>query len=260
MSVRQSASRCHLSMVTTRTRLLRTADIALYHAKRAGGESHRFFEARMAAELEEATELKHELRHALVAREIVPYFQRLLRMSDAAIVGFEALARWEHPTKGTLTPARFPPIVRASGLSGVLFERVLWQAGQAAKAWPQRLRLAVNIAPSELQNDELPHRVACVLEAAGFLAHRLEIGITETALIHDSTVPRSVLAGMRALAAGLPWTISAADTATCITCGSCNSTGSASPELSRSPSSRAVAESGIMQRRSSIWDMRSGWS
>lgn len=92
--------------------LLRTADIAMYHAKRAGGGSHRFFEARMAAELEEVTDLRHELHHAIVAGEIVPHFQPLVRMSDATIVGFEALARWEHPTKGTLTPARFLPIVR----------------------------------------------------------------------------------------------------------------------------------------------------
>ena len=179
--------------------LLRTADIAMYHAKRAGGGSHRFFEARMAAELEEATELKHELRHAMVAGEIVPYFQPLVRMSDSAVVGFEALARWEHPTKGTLAPARFLPIVRACGLSGVLFESVLRQACLAAKAWPRHFRLAVNIAPSELQDDELPHSVAGVLDATGFMADRLEIEITETALIHDSMVPRSVLAGLREL-------------------------------------------------------------
>jgi diguanylate cyclase (GGDEF)-like protein/PAS domain S-box-containing protein len=179
--------------------LLRTADIAMYHAKRLGGGSHRFFELRMAAELQEVTELKHELRHAMVAGEIVPYFQPLVRMRDAAIIGFEALARWEHPTKGTLTPARFLPIVRACGLSGVLFETVLRQACQVALAWPGQLRLAVNIAPSELQDEELPRRVACVLDATGFMAHRLEIEITETALIHDSMVPRSVLAGLREL-------------------------------------------------------------
>jgi diguanylate cyclase (GGDEF)-like protein len=179
--------------------LLRSADIAMYHAKRAGGGSYRFFEARMASELEEATELKHELRHAIIAGEIVPYFQPLVRMSDATIVGFEALARWEHPTKGTLTPARFLAIVRVYGLSGLLFETVLRQACLAAAAWPQHLRLAVNIAPSDLQDEELPDRVAGVLNATGFMADRLEIEITETTLIHDSMVPRSVLAGLRAL-------------------------------------------------------------
>jgi diguanylate cyclase (GGDEF)-like protein/PAS domain S-box-containing protein len=179
--------------------LLRTADIAMYHAKRAGGGGHRFFEARMAAELEEATELKHELRHAIIAGEIVPYFQPLVRISDAAVVGFEALARWEHPTKGTLMPARFLAIVREYGLSGLLFETVLRQACLAAAAWPRHLRLAVNIAPSDLQDEELPDRVAGVLDATGFMADRLEIEITETALIHDSMVPRSVLAGLRAL-------------------------------------------------------------
>ncbi len=179
--------------------LLRTADIAMYHAKRAGGGSHRFFEARMAAELEEVADLKHELHHAIVAGEIVPYFQPLVSMSDATIVGFEALARWEHPTKGTLTPARFLPIVRACGLSGVLFETVLRQACLAATAWPRHLRLAVNIAPAELQDEELPQRVASVLDATGFMADRLEIEITETALIYDLMIPRSVLGRLREL-------------------------------------------------------------
>lgn len=179
--------------------LLRTADIVMYHAKRVGGGSHRFFEARMAAELEEATELKNELRHAMVAGEIVPYFQPLVRMSDAVIVGFEALVRWEHPTKGTLTPARFLPIVGTCGLSVVLFETVLRQACLAAEAWPRHLRLAVNIGPRELQDEALPHRVAIVLDATGFAADRLEIEITETALVHDSWIPRSVLGGPREL-------------------------------------------------------------
>ncbi len=179
--------------------ILRAADTAMYHAKRAGGGSYRFFAPGMGAELAETAELKHELRHAVIAGEIVPWFQPLVRMSDGAVVGFEALARWEHPTKGVLPPARFLPLAEECALSGLLFEAVLTRGCRAAGAWPSHLRLAINVSPHELQDEALPRRVATVLGQTGFAAGQLEVEITETALIHDSRVPRSVLAGLRTL-------------------------------------------------------------
>ena len=179
--------------------LMRAADIAMTHAKRAGGGSYRFFEDRMGEELALATDLKSELRAAIAAREVVPYFQPLVRLSDGGIVAFEILARWEHPRRGTLPPSRFLPLVEEAGLAPAMFASLLTQACVAARRWPEHVKLAVNISPHELQDESLPDDIADILERNGLDGRRLEIEITENALIHDSRIARGVLDRLRAL-------------------------------------------------------------
>jgi diguanylate cyclase (GGDEF)-like protein len=179
--------------------VLRTADIAMAEAKHAGGGCYRFFERRMGEELILATELKGELRAAIAAGEVVPYFQPLVRLADATVVGFEVLARWEHPVKGLLPPVLFLPLVEEMGLSAAMFGTMLSQVCAAVRAWPPHIRFSVNISPHELQDESLPDDVRAILESHGVPGHQLEIEITENALIHDSRIARGVINRLRDL-------------------------------------------------------------
>jgi diguanylate cyclase (GGDEF)-like protein len=179
--------------------LLRAADIALAYAKTAGGGCYRFFEARMSEALEAETELKAEVRTAIGNGAIEPWFQPLVRMQDTTVVGFEVLARWVHPSKGVLAPDKFLPLVGELGLSTDMFVAQLERVCVTASAWPAEIRLSVNLSPGELQNESLPDVVRAVLDRTGFDGSRLEVEITEEALVHDLKVARGVLDGLRAL-------------------------------------------------------------
>lgn len=179
------------------TSLLRAADIAMTYARAAGGNTYRFYETRMAEALAHTDALRRALPAAIAAGEIVPYFQPLVRMDDTAVVGFEALARWEHPIHGVLPPAVFLPLVEEENLSAAMFESLLACSCLAALDWPAHIKLSVNISPIELQDENLPETVRNILAATGFRGGRLEVEITENALIHDAKIAREVLDRLR---------------------------------------------------------------
>ncbi|MBV9736494.1 MAG: EAL domain-containing protein [Acidisphaera sp.] len=179
--------------------MLRTADIAMYQAKRGGRGRFCFFERPMEGELKEHAELQREIRHAIAGGEIVPYYQPCIRLADGAIVGMEALARWEHPVLGTLLPLQFVPIAEERGLCRELFGAILSRACADARAWPDDLTLAVNLSPAQLQDPALPAELRSRLADAGFDPRRLELEITETVLAGDSAGARQVLAELRDL-------------------------------------------------------------
>lgn len=179
--------------------LLRAADIAMTQARASGGNTYRFYEARMAAVLARADSLRRELPAAIASGQIVPYFQPLVRMDDVVIVGFEVLARWLHPVLGLLPPAEFLPLVEEIGQSAAMFRSVLTHACRTALRWPSDIVLSVNISPHELQDDELPDTMRDILALAGLGGDRLEIEITENALVHDARTARMVLDRLRGM-------------------------------------------------------------
>lgn len=180
------------------SRLLRAADIAMMHAREAGGGTYKFFEAPMADSLARMDELRRDLPAAIGSGAIVPYFQPLVRLADNAIVGFEVLARWPHPSLGILGPAEFLPLVEEAGLSATIFESVVMRACRAARKWPAHICLAVNMSPIELQDTSLPDTMRDILLSTGFPGERLEVEITENALVHDARIARGVLDRLRA--------------------------------------------------------------
>jgi diguanylate cyclase (GGDEF)-like protein len=179
--------------------LLRAAGIAMNQARQCGGGSYRFFEQRMSEELSFAEELKADLRPAIAAGEVAPFFHPLVRLADQVVVGFEVLARWEHPMKGVLPPARFLPLVEELGLSAAMLASILTQACTVARDWPNHVKLAINVSPHELQDESLPEDIRAILDSTGFPGSRLEIEVTENALIHDSRIARGVIDRLRAL-------------------------------------------------------------
>ena len=123
---------------------------------------------------------------ALVDGRIVPEFQPIVSLHDGAVVGFEVLGRWQGEQAGTIGPATFIPHVERGGMLDEMTDSLLRQAIVAARAWPRHLFLALNISPSQLHNPALPERIEAAAAELGFSLSRLQIEVTETAILDDT--------------------------------------------------------------------------
>jgi diguanylate cyclase (GGDEF)-like protein len=170
---------------TDRQGLLSHADTALYRAKAEGRGTYRFFEAKMGEEVRDRRMLEHDLRHAISRRELHLVYQPQQNIESGAVVGLEALLRWTHATRGPIAPSTFIPIAEDGGSILQIGEWVLRTACTEAAAWPRPLTLAVNVSPVQLHNAGFAALVHEILLATGMPAQRLELEITETALIRD---------------------------------------------------------------------------
>lgn len=177
--------------------VVRKADIAMYRAKLVGVSALRFFEEEMDAQLRERDTLERELRLAVEADLIRPFFQPLVDLHTGAIKGFEALARWHHPEFGGIPPDRFIPIADSCGLIGRLTDQLLRHACTEAMSWPPDVMLSFNISPTQLHDTTLGLRVMVILAETGLSPSRLEIELTESALVGDLCHARDVLGEIR---------------------------------------------------------------
>jgi diguanylate cyclase (GGDEF)-like protein len=177
--------------------LLHAADIAMYRAKQHGRGTFRFFEQRMDDEMREKEAIERELMTAVAEETIQPYFMPLVDIARGRVCGFEALARWHHKERGFIPPDVFIPVVEQLGLMAELTNSVLRQACRAAREWPEEIRVAVNFSPSELKDPLLPSRILAILTQEGLAAARLEVEITETALITDTEAAKATLATLQ---------------------------------------------------------------
>jgi diguanylate cyclase (GGDEF)-like protein len=184
--------------------LLRRADMAMYLAKQEGRGCFRYFEPKMEARVRERAETEAALRRAIAADELVPFFQPFVALNAGNnLIGFEMLARWTHPERGIIHPAEFIPIAEESGLIVRMTEQLLRRACNAAAAWPDHLILAVNMSPVQLQDRALPAVVAAALAASGLTPSRLEIELTESALVHNFELARELLCELKEMGVGL---------------------------------------------------------
>lgn len=177
--------------------LRRNSDLALYAAKKAGRGNVRRFETAMADQTSDRAQLESDLPGAIRDGQIVPYFQPLVRLETSEIIGFEVLARWIHPTRGMVGPDVFVALAQEMGLITDMTLSVLHQACRAAAQWPVPLPVALNIAPQQLQDRWLPEKLLGVLSAQGFPPGRLEIEITEDALVADFDMARRVIVSLK---------------------------------------------------------------
>ncbi|QND64634.1 EAL domain-containing protein [Mesorhizobium loti] len=177
--------------------LLRAADIAMYRAKRDGSDTFRFFEQSMDEELRGRASLETDFRTALAAGEIEPHYQPLVDMRDRSIYGFEMLARWQHTVRGSVPPDVFIPIAEHLGLIGDLTWSILRRACRDAKEWPESITVALNVSPMQLRDPAFPTQILAILNQEGFSPERLEIEITETALISDIETAKLVLRALK---------------------------------------------------------------
>lgn len=179
--------------------LIRNADLALYEAKRAGRGRYRFFEKGMEISLHERRELEIDLRRALALKQFELHYQPFLDLSNDVVIGFEALLRWNHPTRGSVPPLSFISVAEENGLIIKIGDWVLMTACQAAASWPGDYVVAVNVAPLQFKADTLLATVSSVLKQTGLAPERLELEITEGALLDDTDNVLATLHALRAL-------------------------------------------------------------
>lgn len=177
--------------------LMRSADIALHAAKQAGRRQYLWFDASMERVLKERNQVEVALRTAIPQHQIVPYFDQQVELASGRLVGFEVLARWEHPTRGLLSPSAFLPIATEAGLVHDLTFSVMRQAFAQALDWDPSLSLAINLAPAQLKDAWLAQKLIKLLAETGFPASRLEIDITEAALFDDMKLAQSIVASLK---------------------------------------------------------------
>jgi diguanylate cyclase (GGDEF)-like protein/PAS domain S-box-containing protein len=168
-----------------RRSLLTHADTALYRAKTDGRGVHRFFEASMGVHIRDRRILEHDLRNAIARHQLHLVFQPQVRVDSGELMGFEALLRWRHPERGEVSPSLFIPVAEDSGTILQIGEWVLRTACREAATWPRPLRIAVNVSAVQLHNANFSQLVHEVLLQTGLGPQRLELEITETALIRD---------------------------------------------------------------------------
>ena len=166
--------------------LIRNADLALYAAKGDGRGVHRFFRAELLAGAQSRKQLEDDLRRALLADQFHIVYQAVVDTTSERIMGYEALLRWEHPTRGLVSPAEFVPIAEECGLIGAIGEWVLRTACIEAAGWPAGIRVAVNVSPMQFANPALPALVTSALAKAGIAPHRLELEITEGVFLDET--------------------------------------------------------------------------
>ena len=177
--------------------VLRQADMAMYCAKSEGRAQYRFFDPAMDQRLQQRVELEGEIEAAIADGQIVPYYQRIVDLGTSETIGFEVLARWEHPTKGLLSPDTFIPIAEDTGTIGELTYALLERAINDAKDWPEHLYLSVNVSPQQITDPSLPLRVLGLLSKSSFAPHRLAIEITENAVVRKLDKAQAVLGSLR---------------------------------------------------------------
>jgi diguanylate cyclase (GGDEF)-like protein len=178
--------------------VLRRADLALYRAKAEGRSLVRFFEPEMDKHMERRALVERELREAVAADAVEIHYQPLVSLDGDLIIGFEALARWTSPTLGPMPPMEFITVAEECGLIVELGDRLLRIACREASRWPADLTLSFNLSPIQLRDPNLGLRVLTILGDTGLDPHRLELEVTESALVSDAEVAQGVIDGLHA--------------------------------------------------------------
>jgi diguanylate cyclase (GGDEF)-like protein/PAS domain S-box-containing protein len=182
--------------------VLRDADIAMYRAKASGGGCYALFDPAMQAALATRVALERDLRQALEREEFVLHYQPIIHLHTGRIDKVEALIRWQHPTRGMISPGEFIPLAEETGIIAPLGRWVLEEACRQAATWGatgQAVVVAVNLTAREFQHPDLAEEVAAALTAAGLEARWLRLEITESLAMRDVAATITTLAALQAL-------------------------------------------------------------
>ena len=179
--------------------LLKNADIALYLAKSEGRGAVRFFEPEMDARIQMRRALDEDLRTALERNQFEIHYQPLINLAASRVIGFEALLRWHHPTRGMISPLDFIPLSEETSLIVPIGDWVLRRACEEAANWPADIKIAVNLSPVQFKHGDVIGSVRAALEGSGLRPDRLELEITETILLEESDNALTCLRDLRAM-------------------------------------------------------------
>lgn len=178
--------------------LLQNADLALYRAKAEGRGTLVVYEQGMDMVVQDQHALEIDLRLALQRGEFEIHYQPFIKLGSDTVDGFEALVRWRHPNHGLISPDRFIPLAEETGIIVPLGAWVLERACADAMSWPKTMKLAVNLSPIQLRQGNIVDTVARALKISGLRASRLELEVTETAVLAgaDSRRALELIAGL----------------------------------------------------------------
>ncbi|TVV71402.1 EAL domain-containing protein [Sphingomonas solaris] len=179
--------------------LLKRADLALYKAKVDGRGTFRFFEGEMDARMQARRAMEINIRKAMALKELELVYQPQVHLETNAVVGFEALLRWNNAERGVVSPADFIPLAEEIGLIVPIGDWVLRTACHEAASWSQPVSIAVNLSPVQFRNAKLIESVVSALASSGLDPGRLELEITEGALLENTERVLSVLNALRAI-------------------------------------------------------------
>jgi len=179
--------------------LMRRADLALYCAKKEGRNTWRLFEAEMEARHLANRYIEEDLRIALEEKQVSIAYQPVALGQDLEVIGFEALMRWHHPRRGTISPKLFIAIAEETGLIGSLGAWILRRSCAEAAAWAKPLRLSINVSPVQFQQADLPELLRSAIRDTGIDPRRIDLEITETAVIKDLAGARRMFDTLRGL-------------------------------------------------------------
>ena len=179
--------------------LIKAADLAMYHAKSNGRSGAVLFEPRMLEEQEEKRALEQDLLHAVQQGAFHVFYQPLVDARTGTVKSFEALLRWPHPTRGMIAPETFIPLAEETGLIINIGELALRRACEEAVHWPADISVAVNLSPLQFRSSGLLATIVGALASSGLDARRLELEITETALLSAEARNHEILRSLRSL-------------------------------------------------------------
>jgi diguanylate cyclase (GGDEF)-like protein/PAS domain S-box-containing protein len=182
---------------TSAVDLLKASDVALFAAKAAGRHVLRVYDATMDRAARTRNDLAKSMKSGLKEGQFSIHYQPQVGAKDGVLVGFEALLRWKHPVHGSIAPNDFIPIAEESGFIIVLGAWVLREACRAAALWPEHLYVAVNLSAIQFASADLLQTVSNALTETGLAPHRLELELTESALVADQTKARAILVALR---------------------------------------------------------------
>jgi len=173
--------------------LMTKADLALYKAKGNGKGQAQVFHDEMDTDYRYRQRLKNDLRQAVADGALTLVFQPIVDLKSRRVVSCEALARWHHPELGSIPPSLFIPIAEETGIISDISSWVLKAATAECRNWPEEVSVSVNISARDFRNADVPAMVKGALTSSGLAAHRLEVEVTETALIEEKSVASKVL-------------------------------------------------------------------
>ncbi|MGY6708771.1 MAG: putative bifunctional diguanylate cyclase/phosphodiesterase [Rhizobiaceae bacterium] len=175
------------------------ADLALYTTKESGKNGWKMFEPAMDQAFRNRQLLKADLRQAVEAGGLRVVYQPIVSMQTMRIASCEALCRWDHPDLGPISPAIFIPLAEEMGIVSDISDFMLHAATQECMRWPEDISVSINLSAKDFRNDEIISKVRRALDASGLDAHRLEIEVTETALLDDKSQTRAYIEELKAL-------------------------------------------------------------
>jgi diguanylate cyclase (GGDEF)-like protein len=178
--------------------LLKSAETALYRSKRRGRAQITVYSTEIAQEMKRATQIEQALRNAIITDAVDVHFQPIVRIRDGVVVGFEALARWRDADLGFVSPAVFVPLAEERGFIDALSDTLLRKAAEAALSWPRELFLSFNLSSAQLMDPGTSRNILSTLSRVGLDPRRVELEITETAVMTSADTAQRIISELRA--------------------------------------------------------------